>query len=535
MSLRTFTLTLALLAAVPASARPSLAVLVVVDQLRAADVDRLAPLFGPGGFGGFGRRGAHVDLRYAYAVTETGPGHATISTGANPSVHGIAANRWWVGTDRTYCVFDPDARIVGAPDAAGLGPANLRAGTLADAVKAASLGRGRVVTLSHKDRAAILTGGFGADVAAWYDPDLGRFATSTHYSDELPEWLGALATRRVGRSLEGRVWKPLPTPKQHRWLLPADDHNGEDARLGGRTFPHDLAAVADAEKRKRDYRGTPAAMADLFVLATAALEHERLGADDAPDLLVIGVSSADYVGHWFGPDSAEMVDMLRRLDRHLRSLTQTLDERYGRDGYVLAVTGDHGGLPLPERTAARRLPGGRIDARALFDAAEDAVASALPDAERKKRLVGYQAPHIWMDLEDLSPEERRRALAAASRSLAAHEGIAGAWPSDELRADDDPFARELLEARHAGRTGQLFVRPAPRWFVDYVGTGTDHGSPYAYDRRVPLFLVGEGVSRGRYAREADPRDVAPTLSWLLGVPPPDAAQGRPVHFVLRTR
>jgi predicted AlkP superfamily pyrophosphatase or phosphodiesterase len=522
--------------AAKAAARPGLAVLVVVDQLRAADVDRLAPLFGDGGLGGLERRGAHVDLRYPFAVTETGPGHATIATGADPTVHCITANRWWRGAERVYCVADPAGHVFGTEEGApGLGPANLRAGTLADALKVATNGKARVVTLSHKDRAAILTGGFSADVAAWYDAKLGRFTTSARYGKALPAWLEKRARARVQASLADSAWPLLPHDERHACMFPDDDAVGEDAHFGGRTFPHDVSAAKDDAARLRDYRGTPQALADIFALAGDALEQEQLGADDAPDLLVIGVSSADFVGHWFGPDSVEMVDVLRRLDRELRTFADVLDARYGRSGYVLAVTGDHGGLPLPERTSALGVPGGRIPARAIFDGANEAIAQALPKADKRKWLVGFQSPHLWLDLEGLTEADRDVALEAARKSIASHEGVAGAWRSDRLRGGDDAFAQQMLAVRHEGRTGQLFLRTRPRWFIDYSGEGTDHGSPYAYDTRVPLFLVGSGVVRGHFATERDPRDVAPTIAWLLGMPPPDAAQGRPIDFALRWR
>jgi predicted AlkP superfamily pyrophosphatase or phosphodiesterase len=521
--------------ATPASAAPRVAVLIVVDQLRAADIDRLSPLFEPDGFGGMEARGAHVDLRYSYAVTETGPGHATIATGANPPVHGISANRWWIGTKRTYSAADPAGRVLGAPDdAEGRGPAQLRAGTLGDALKVATSGRGRVLTLSHKDRAAILTGGHSADLAAWYDPGQGWFTTSTAYATGLPTWLSSMAAARIERANREGTWEAFPSPVDSHELFPVDDVVGEDARLGGRVFPHDLFREKDADRRRRDYRGTPQALGDIFALGRAAIENERLGADAAADLLVLGVSSADYVGHWFGPQSLEMVDILRRLDRHLRRFHGYLHQRFGPDGYVLAVTGDHGGLPLPERVQQWGVDAGRIHARPFFDAAEAAIVEALPKAKKKKRLIGFQLPHLWLDLADLSQADQDKALAAARASLGSHEGIAATYLPAQLPTSTDPFAPQLLQSLHPGRTGQILLRPRPRWFIAYEETGSDHGSPYAYDGRVPLFLAGAGVKPGRYAQQRDPRDVAPTIAWLMRLPPPESAQGTPIDFVTKS-
>jgi predicted AlkP superfamily pyrophosphatase or phosphodiesterase len=528
-----------LLAAGAASAGPPrLGVLVVVDQLRSADVDRLAPLFCPGGFGGLERRGARADLRYPFAVTETGPGHATIATGASPSVHGICSNRWWNGEELWYAVRDDASPILGAAEGSeGRGPKHLLVGTLGDAMKVDSRGASRVVTISGKDRAAILTGGHAADLAVWYDAKSAAWTTSRAYADALPEWLSRRGPKLVHEAFTSGRWSPLPTPAEHTSLLPPDDAAGESDRLGGHTFPHDLADVSEDKKRRSEYRGTPQALEHTFALARAAIEEERLGDDAVPDLLVIGLSAIDFSGHWYGPTSLETTDLLRRADRELRALLTYLDARLGSRGYALAVTGDHGSASLPETALAAGYPAGRISARALFDDIEAKVKATLPAkkaAAKAKRLVGFQPPHLWLDLDDLDDNERDTVLETARRRLEQEPGILRTYRLDLPDPPGDPFIAMLREGSHRDREGELAVLPRPRWIFDWGGGhGTDHGTPWLYDRRVPLLITGPGVRRGRYADAADPRDVAPTLAFLLRAPPPDAAQGHPLAFMLR--
>ena len=177
-------------ALVSEKSRPRLGVVVVFDQLRAHDLERLRPLFGNGGFGGLEARGAAVHTgRYFFGAAETGPGHATIATGANPSLHGIPVNRWPEGDGLVYCVEDPRHPTLGRKDGQGRSARYLAIPNLADTLRADSHGKAKVVSLSLKDRAAILMGGHAANVAVWYDRDLGMYTTSEAYAASLPGWV----------------------------------------------------------------------------------------------------------------------------------------------------------------------------------------------------------------------------------------------------------------------------------------------------------------------------------------------------------
>jgi hypothetical protein len=546
-------LTLALVCSTSAHAasRPRLGVLVVLDQMPAWLFERSAPFFGDGGFGGLD--GATLDAWYDYAGTETGPGHATLSTGAWPAVHGIATNTWWTAGKRQYAV-DDDAFPVLAPTATdvqaratyGRGPAQLLVPTLADALKVDSGGRGRVITVSLKDRAAILTAGRTGDLAIWYDPAQGRFTTSTAYADALPGWLLQAGAGLPATAMATGTWSPLPTPRGLEALVPVDDRDGEAAHKGfGPTFPHDLKSV-DEEHKKSAYRMTPQAMEDLFSLALTAVGAEHLGEDEEPDLLVVSVSSTDVIGHGYGADSLEALDLLRRADQLVRRFRAALLEKVGRQGLVFAVTADHGGPPLPQAMRAQGMTPASIHTERVVETAERAAAAALAAAGKssstagksapqvKKRVQGFFPPQLFVDVDDLDAAVADRVLAAVADALQAMPGIARVYDLQRPAADDDAFGVLMRASAPPGRAARLFVRQAPRVvFLETGGrdVGSDHGTPYAYDRRVPLLLSGPGVVRGRSAARAETRDVAATLAFLLGVPPPDSCGGRPLPVV----
>jgi Type I phosphodiesterase / nucleotide pyrophosphatase len=563
----------------PLPETPRLAVLVIFDQMRAAELDRYSAFF-EGGFGGLeGRGGARYDARYHYANTETAPGHATISTGANPDVHGIVSNYWFdENGKRVYSIDDETAPVLGAKKPRGASAKALRAQTLGDTMKAESHGRARVVTLSMKDRSAILTGGRAAEMALWYDPDQCAFTTSKAYAAELPGWVRWTTTEFPQRSMKEGTWSPLPVPRGLEALVPFDASPNEAAEAAWKdTFPHDLKGIADERQRCLAYRQSPQAIADLFDIARVAVESRDLsfGDDIVPDLLVISVSTTDYVGHGYGPQSLEMLDILRRADLAMRGFVKLLDARFGRSGYVMGVSSDHGSTPVAEVGKALGLDVGRISVPRLKQRIEEAIDLTVtrlqPKAGRpapaqaslaEQRLgkpdrsqltpsdkiaprapssapvtswlKGFAPPHIFLDLARLEPAVRAQALESARKAVATFEGIDQAYLVEQGRVvGDDPFVPFFQSLVFAERNGAIMARAKARWTYafDQETVGTDHGSPYTHDTTVPFIIAGPGVHGGRYAQPIDVRDIAPTLAFLLKMPAPDHAQGHPVSAV----
>lgn len=505
---------LALLGAAPTSPlreAPTLGVVVVIDQFGAADLEALAGSTREDFGGLMSRKGARFDAWYDALGTETGPGHATLSTGAAPSSHGICANEWYVEGKSTYCVEDAAAPVQGLADGSGKSARFLEVPTLGDTLKVRSP-KSRVVSISFKDRAAILMGGPSADVAVWYEPGAKRFTSSSAYGTTLPEWAARLADLPL-RAAERAAWSPLPRVAA---LGLADARPGEATPDGfGQTFPHDLKALPEG-KRAKAYRLTPSSMEDVFQLATAAVDGEQLGKRGNPDLLWVSISTTDYAGHTWGPASVEKVDLLERTSDALKRFTQGLDERLGPGGWVLAVTGDHGAAPLPETTAALRIPAVRVTAQALLTAAK-----AKLDERDAKRVLGASAPNLFLDVRGLTSADAARLAETVRQSLAQVPGVL-IPPEGESLAP---------HSRFAGRCGPVLFDLKPYFVFNGEGytTGTDHSSGNAYDRRVPLFLVGRGVVGGRYVTPVDARDVSASVAAMLGIPPPERAEGRPVQ------
>ncbi|HCA78740.1 MAG TPA: alkaline phosphatase, partial [Bacteroidetes bacterium] len=306
-----------------AAERPRLIMFVSIDQMRADHLKRYASEY-TGGFKRLLTEGVvYLNADLNYANTSTGPGHATMSTGVYPWKSGIVANNYTDRTNnrRTYCVEDSSTDKVDG-DGGARSPRNLLATTVGDWLKSSSP-ESKVVSVSYKDRAAILMGGHKANYAFWYDRNSGRMATSSYYTSSIPEWAkvfngGGWVKRNVPA-----VWTKLKDEAVYAKYGP-DELEGESIWHGSTSFPHKL----DQEKILNQFFSTPWGNTYLLDFARAALKGENLGARGVTDLLCVSLSTTDNVGSEFGPNSHEMIDNLLRLDKDLGLFLDELESSY---------------------------------------------------------------------------------------------------------------------------------------------------------------------------------------------------------------
>jgi predicted AlkP superfamily pyrophosphatase or phosphodiesterase len=516
--------------AVAAAERPpALVVGIVIDQFRPDLLDRYWDLFEDGGFkrlrtGGLVFTNTHIP----YMPTATGPAHATIYSGAMPTVHGIIGNRWYMRSAgaEVDVVEHADVAAVGVDgEATGASPHHLLTTTIGDELFLHTNGRTKVVAVSIKPRGAILPGGHTGQ-AYWLHESSGRFMTSTHYRPALPEWLEAFnALDLVGQYL-GEPWETLLPIAQYSASI-ADDNPYEEPFRGqdAPVFPHDLPALERIYGRSI-IASTPYGDALLTELALAAIDGEALGArDGVTDVLAVSYSSPDIIGHRFGPASIEVQDTFLRLDRQMTRLLAALDERYGRDNVLVFLTSDHGAVHVPAYLADQKIPAGNFNGRALFWA----LSAHLEKHFGEDLLLTVSNYQIYLDHErvaarglDLGDVQRE-----VARFAAGQPGVGGALPNDALQFGEFTRGIPAMVQRgfHAGRSGDVSVWLAPQWGPVPLRTGTNHGSPYTYDTRVPLIWYGWRVAPGSSARRIDVTAIAPTLAAILRSPLPSAAFG----------
>jgi arylsulfatase A-like enzyme len=498
--------------------RPALVVVLAVDQMRGDYLDRFRGQL-TGGLARLVREGAwFADAHQDIAISETSPGHATILSGRYPNSHGIAHNEEGVG--------DPSAPLLEV-EGPGASPRRFRGSTLVDWL-AAGPGGSRALSVSRKDRSAILMTGRARQHVYWYEQ--GRFTTSTYYADTLPEWVRGFNARGLPSQLARRDWTLLLPETEYA----EPDHEASENGGVDFVFPHRIPE--DTPSTVASFKVMPWMDDVVAAFALEGVARLGLGRGAGTDVLVVGFSATDNIGHSFGPDSREIHDQILRVDRLLGSFLDSLARLVdSRRGIVVALTSDHGVSPVPERRRARG------------DTSAERVSLDELAAETQRALERRVGPGRWawfssdgyLALDRAALEARGvpvdsvvEALAAAARR---HRGVLRADTRRTLAAADtarDHIARRWLHALPPRFEAEVTVTLAPHRVWAGGTAAARHGQPHDDDTHVALVLWGRGVRRGLYRGRVSVADLAPTLARLTGVEPSEPVQGRVLREAL---
>ena len=516
-----------------------LVVVLTIDQMRADYVQRFGPRF-EGGLARLLERGAsYTEAHQDHGITLTAPGHATIAAGVSPARCGIVANNWWQrSAGRTvYSVEDRESPVLGRPAARGTSPANLLCTTLGDWLKDHSPAS-KVFSVAFKDRPAVVQGGTRADGVYWYDYDSGHWVTSSYYDDAYPEWVrGFNDARHPDKYFAGGWWRLLP---EEEYAESREDGFDYEADGKATSFPHlfGIGEQPDPGFYKR-LRYTPHADELTLDFVRELVVRDDLGKGEQPDLLFLGLSAADYIGHAYGPYSQEIQDEFLRLDRMLGEFLDFLDRRVGEGRYLVVLTSDHGVQAVPEELQRRGEAAGRVSEAEFLE-------WLTPELERTAQALGFeQAPSmsfIYAGVVLGPPLAAPQDMAALRRALAdvlrRADFIEDAYTYEELLDEatpDRPYLESFRRVFHPDRAPDIMLRVRENVLLGWPPLGTSHGSPYRYDTHVPLLFVGPGIMPGRFERPVRAVDIAPTLAKLMGFEAPSGLDGQPLMEVLQLR
>ena len=456
-----------------------------------------------------------TDCNYDYANTRTAPGHATLFTGAYTNGHGIAANEWWDPKKKRMVtsVEDDDTKLVGmngdvGANKEGASPHNLLADTLGDELKLATQGQARVFSVSLKDRAAVLPGGFAADAAYWIDPKSGAWITSTYYFPDLPKWAQDFNSGNRAAKYWDRDWK-----NANGDVLRSTAHRkGKDGSDAG--FYEVIGSTPFANEYELEF-------------AKQLVVYENLGAGQATDLLAISLSANDILGHQVGPDSPEMAAMALALDRELADFFNFLGHQIGLANVWIALSADHGVSALPDAAKKLRIPAANLGAGRL----EAQINEALTAKFSPGYTVSYiklDYPVAWLNQDafgtaHLKEHDAETAVGEAMKQA----GLRDYFSKSQLAEGEVPDTSLGKKFLHSySPEGSWYVMGVPEIYAVGSATGTDHASPYTYDTHVPLAFYGLPFRPGTYRTHAEPVDLAATLASLLGINAPTHSVGR---------
>jgi len=521
-------LTVSIFAAPP----PDLIVLISIDQFPDRYLRRFQPYFSEGGFNRLMRKGADfTHALYPYATTHTGPGHAALGTGQLPARSGIVANNWFdrLSGKNEYCVADPRA--------GGYSPLNLASDSLGDRLQEKFAGS-KVFAVSLKDRAAILMAGRKGTAAYWFDRKAGGFTASAYYHSD------KALIDAMNKTVPDIV-RAHPLWEQSAFIPAADlariTHDPESLRKFkgshenlGVKFPHPVSGIEGLTY-------TPFGNELVLGFAERLIDREKIGTDDGqPDILFVSLSSPDYLGHDYGPDSLEAADTVVRTDRQLERFFADLDARFG-DRYTVALSADHGVQSIPEVARDMGREAGRVDMRdpkperktfgeltaarlqiEKLAAAKLGIKVSDQTPIEKRLILEYEEPALYINWDrvrelKLDGERVKRALRDAALHI---KGIGHAFTSSELmiaNPNAPGVERAVRNSFRADRSGDVIMALRAGYIWDYGGTGTSHGQPVEDDQHVPVLLWGRGIVPGTYDQPVAPTDLARTLGALVGV------------------
>ena len=515
---------------VPPSVRPKLVIVISVDQFSADLFAEYRGLY----TGGLRRLSQGVVFPAGYqshAATETCPGHSTILTGDRPGRTGIIANNWYdqsAARQDKYIYCSEDERVPGSSsDHYTVSDLHLRVPTLGDLMQRADP-RSRVVAVAGKDRAAVMMGGHNP-TQRWYWG--GRAFVSDRPDTREP---GAVT------SANNRIATALTRPRDSMALPDACQSRDRAIPVAGRATPVGTGRFARGEGDRGAFRASPDFDREVLTIAEGMRDELRLGEGAATDLLIIGLSATDYIGHGFGTRGTEMCIQQFALDRILGDFFQDLD-REGVD-YAVVLTADHGGLDLPERSAETGAP-----TAARVDPALNATTMGRALGQRL-RLSGPvilgdgSFGDMWVD-RSLRARDRTRVLAEALRAYRAHPQVQAVFTRAELAATPGPSGPpdtwSLIQRARASfdpeRSGDFYVALKPR--ITPIADGSrgsvaTHGSIWDYDRRVPILFWRRGMTGFEQPLSVETVDIMPSLAGLIGLPlAPGSVDGRCLDLI----
>ncbi len=513
-------------------AKPKLAVLLVIDQMMPEFLSRFDKFY-TGGFRRINDNAFVFDSgAHDHACTETGPGHATIGTGRHPSKNGIIANEWYDRKlDRSmYCVEDSATTLTGLPDQKGYSPRNIATDGLGDWLKKANPAS-KVISLSLKDRSAVGMGGQHPDAAVWWNRNDGNFVSSTYYDSILPAWVTAFNERRVFDSLRNKTWEKI-LPDSCYDLSTFDsfpgESNGPDLL---NNFPHELTwDSANTKPFTRTYLYvSPFADEALLNLSKDAITVEQLGTDSIPDLLALSLSSSDAIGHTYGPNSQEIQDYYIRIDRKLGEFFSFLDSTVGAQSYVVALSADHGVLPLPEYLDMFGIPSERILTKTMDSDLEQIITRMESEGLGKKDWIKGNPQEVYLVADSGTTDSVKTAVInRLQNELKLLPYVADAYTRAQMMTkmqSPDPFLTYYRNSFFPARFADLIVRYKENNLMFASQYGTTHGTPYWYDRHVPLLFFGAGVTKGNNPKPARTVDISVTIAAMLKIKTPKDVDG----------
>ena len=516
--------------------RPKIVVGIVIDQMRWDYLYRYYNRYSTGGLKRIINKGfSFENTLLPYVPTYTAVGHTTIYTGGIPATHGMVGNNWFdkVSNKNVYCTDDSTVQGVGNNDVSGkMSPKNMWATTITDELRLSNNFESKVIGIALKDRGAILPAGHSANAAYWYDEKTGKWITSNYYMQQLPDWVNVFNAKDEPGNMMKKDWNTL-YPINTYTQSTADNQDYELA-LSGLTspvFPHKLSTVGSVKYSTFKY--TPYAATYTFNFAKAAIENEKLGSGKATDFLTVSISSTDYMGHSFGPNSIEAEDTYLRLDKDIADFLNYMDAKIGINNYLVFLSADHGAAHVPAFLKEHKIDAGVFSDLAINQQLNKIVEDSFGI---KQTILSVQNYQVYINVRSI--KNNSKDISAVKnliiQTLKNLPFITNVFETDKMNDITlaEPLKTMLINGYTPTRSGdiQFIVKPG---YFDGGKKGTTHGLWNPYDAHIPLLFYGWNIKPGKTNRETYMTDIAPTLAAMLHIQMPSGSVGKVLGEVVK--
>ena len=519
--------------------KPKLVVGIVIDQMRYDYLTRFYNRYGENGFKRLLNNGFSLEnAQYNYIPTYTAVGHTSIYTGTTPDNHGIISNNWYDKflKESIYCVDDNTYTTVGNDSNEGKkSPFRMQSTTITDQLRLAQNMQNKTISVSIKDRSAILPAGHTANGAYWFDGgSRGQFISSSFYMDTLPNWVTDFNNSGKAAAYLEHPWETLYDVNTYKNSILDDNvYEGKFKGETSSTFPHNIPALKKDNGNYSIIKAIPAGNSFTADFAKAAIMSENLGKGEFTDFLAVSFSSTDYVGHQFGPTSIEIEDTYLRLDKDLADLLSFLDKEIGKDKYTVFLTADHAAVDVPAYLQSLKIPAHYFSNRKFKEEVLEITQKYFKSTELIENISNYQ---IFLDKDKIESLGLTKSVVADKlvEEIINLDGVYKAVTAKTLQTArfTDGIMNSLQNGYNQKYSGDVLMIPFPATLTGGK-TGTSHGSGYSYDTHIPIIFYGNGIQQGSSKKRHEIIDIAPTIANLLQIEAPNSSTGKIIVEALK--
>jgi len=517
------------------SEKPRLIVTIFVEGMRYDYLYRYWDKFTEDGFKRLVKHGKYYEnAEYDYLYTKSSSGYATVVTGSDPSQHGIVSNYWYkrITNTKKYCIYDKKQYALGSNNFdLKFSPKSLLTSSFSDELRLSDFKQSKVISISPKDYAAILTGGHLANAAYWTDKKTGKWISSSYYFSKLPQWVNRFNEKKFPDIYLSKEWNTyFPIDKYDNTL--GDDNSFEIGFVGGKkTFPYDLAALKNISGSRKILESTPFGNTYTKDFAISAMVNENLGKDNYCDYLNVAFTATGEITKKFGIRSIELEDAYVRLDRDLKHFLNFINDFVGLENTVIILTSDRGSSDSPRLLREINMPGGFFKDKN----AETLLNSFLRAVYGYDNLIEYfDGSYIYLNrnkIEDLKLNltEIQQKI---SDFLVNFTGVSNALTAYNLENRNYTSGMQMRaqNSYQKKRSGDISVILEPGYVP---GSDADYGSGYRNYTQVPLIFYGWKIKSEKTDIPVSMTDIAPTLASFLKIAYPNASTGKILPDILK--